>query len=404
MKNVVITGAVRTAVGAYMGSLKTVPPEELAVPVLKEVLVRSGITPNEVEQIIMGDVLSAEPNLARTSSLMAGYNIETPAFKVDRQCGSAMQAIINGVQAIKAGDERVIVAGGTENMSRGPYYLQPEIRYQGFRSGDGKVIDSFQYATTHSHPYKLYPNLNMGLTAENIAKQYNITREMQDQFAYESQMKYKAAVEAGKFEDEILPITVKAGRKEFIFSVDEHPKMDTTPESLAALKPAFLRDGTGTVTAGNSSGMNDGASAVVLMDEERCAELGCNPLVRILATSSAGVDPAVMGLGPVPVIRQLLAKTGLKLEDIDLFELNEAFAAQSLGCLIELGMGPGTELYDRVNVNGGAIAHGHALSNSGTRILTTMIYEMKRRDAEYGIATLCCGGGQGVGILVQNCR
>lgn len=403
MSCAVITGAVRTAVGAYLGSLKTVPPEELAVPVLKEVLVRSGITPNEVEQVIMGDVLSAEPNLARTASLMAGYKIETPAYKVDRQCGSALQAVINAVQAIRAGDERVIVAGGTETMSRSPYYLAPEVRYQGYRAGNSQVIDAFAYATTHSHPHKLYPDLNMGLTAENVARRYDISREMQDQFAYESQMKYKAAYEAGKFREEILPVVVKRGKKEFLFSVDEHPRMETTRESLAALKPAFLEDGTGTVTAGNSSGMNDGASAVVVMDEDRCMELGCVPLVRILATSAAGVDPSVMGLGPVPVVRDLLTKTGLTLNDIDLFELNEAFAAQSLGCLIELGMGMGTGLYKRVNVNGGAIAHGHALGNSGTRILTTMIYEMRRRDARYGIAALCCGGGQGVGILIENC-
>lgn len=403
MRNCVITSAVRTPVGAYLGSLKTIPPDELAAPILAEVLKRSGIEAKDVDQVILGDVLSHEPNLARLASLLAGYPIETPAFTVDRQCGSSLQAVMSAVQLILAGDADVVVAGGSENMSRAPYYLADSVRYEGYRSGDSTVTDSFAYASTHSHPAKLYPNLNMGLTAENVAKKYGISRKLQDEFAYDSQMKYKAAYEAGKFADEILPVTVNIRKKEFVFSVDEHPKADVTLEGLAALKPAFLRDGTGTVTAGNSSGMNDGASAVVIMTEERSAQLGCRPLARILATASAGVDPALMGLGPVPTVRALLKKTGLNLEDISLFECNEAFAAQSLGCLIELGMEPDSKLYDRVNVNGGAIAHGHALSNSGTRLLSTLIYEMKRRSTQYGIATLCCGGGQGVATLIENC-
>lgn len=237
----------------------------------------------------------------------------------------------------------------------------------------------------------------MGLTAENIAKKYGITREMQDAFAYDSQMKYKAAYDAGKFKEEILPITVKDRKNEFVFDTDEHPKMDTTLTSLGGLKPAFLQDGTGTVTAGNSSGMNDGASAAVVMSTVKAYQLGIKPLVRILATASAGVDPALMGMGPVPAIRKILNKTGLSLSDIDLYEFNEAFAAQSLGCMIELGMEPGSKLYERVNVNGGAIAHGHALSNSGTRLMTTLIHEMKRRNSKYGLVTLCCGGGPGCG-------
>lgn len=403
MRNCVITGAVRTPVGAYLGSLKTVPPEELAVPVLKEVLRRSDISPEVVDQVILGDVLSHEPNIARIAALMAGYKIETPAFSVNRVCSSSLQAVINAVQSIKAGDEDVIVAGGTESMSRAPYYLADTVRFEGFRAGDSEVRDAFAYASSHAHPVSIYKNLNMGLTAENVAKKYQISRKLQDEFAYDSQMKYKAAFEAGKFKDEILPVIVKVRKQEFEFSTDEHPKPDTTLESLAGLKPVFLNDGSGTVTAGNSSGMNDGASAVVLMNEERADALGSKPLVRIIATVSVGVDPEVMGLGPIPAIKKLLSKSGLTLNDIDLFELNEAFAAQALGCLLELDMEPGTKLYDRVNVNGGAIAHGHALGNSGTRIMTTMIYEMKRRNAGYGIATLCCGGGQGVAVLIQNC-
>ncbi len=402
MKEVVITSAVRTPVGAYLGSLKTVPPEDLAVPILKEVIRRSGIPSSEVDQVILGDVLSHEPNIARIASLMAGYPIETPAYSVDRQCGSSLQAVISAAQSIAAGDEEVIVAGGTENMSRAPYYLADTVRYEGFRSGHSEVRDAFQYASSHAHPVSLYPNLNMGLTAENIAKKYNITREMQDQFAFESQKKYSAAAQANRFHGEILPVTVQVRKNSFVFSEDEHPKPDTTLETLSKLKPAFLRDGSGTVTAGNASGMNDGASAVVVMNGDKARALGVAPFARIVSWASSGVDPALMGLGPVGAIQKVLAKSGLALQDIDLFELNEAFAAQSLGCLLNLGMEPGTALYDRVNVNGGAIAHGHALGNSGTRILTTLLYELKRRKKTFGIATLCCGGGQGVAVLVEN--
>ncbi len=402
MKQIVITSAVRTPVGAYLGSLKSVPPEELAAPILTEVIRRSGIPASEVEQVILGNVLSHEPNIARLSSLLAGYAIETPAYSVDRQCGSALQAVIDGTHAIAAGDESVVVAGGTESMSRAPYYLVDTVRYEGLRSGDSKIWDAFQYASSHAHPVALYPNLNMGLTAENVAKKYGITREMQDQFALDSQRKCKEAVQAGRFDEELMPVTVKTRKSSFVFSADEHPKPDTTWEKLCALKPAFLRDGTGSVTAGNASGMNDGASAVVLMDSEKASALGVTPMARVAACATSGVDPALMGLGPVSAIQILLKKAKLTLNDIDLFELNEAFAAQSLGCLLELGMEPGTALYERVNVNGGAIAHGHALGNSGTRILTTLLYELRRRQKRFGIAALCCGGGQGVAILVEN--
>lgn len=404
MGNVVITSAVRTAVGAYLGSLKTVPPEDLVKPVLEDVLKRSGITPDEVDHVILGDVLSHMPNIARVASLKAGYNVETPAFTVDRQCSSSLQAVVSAVQSLKAGDDKVVVAGGVESMSRAPYYMPDHYRYEGFRMGDFKVSDAFAFASSNAHPAALYPGLNMGLTAENVAKKYNITREMQDEFAFNSQQKYKSAHSAGLFKEEILPVEVKLRKESFIFDTDEHPKPDTNLDKLAVLKPAFLRDGTGTVTAGNSSGMNDGASAVVLMTEERAYELGCRPLVKVVTTAAAGVDPNVMGLGPVPAVRKALKLAGLELADIDLFEFNEAFSAQALGCLIELGMGPGTELYERVNMNGGAVAHGHALGNSGTRILTTLIYEMKRRKSRYGLATLCIGGGQGLAVIVESCE
>lgn len=400
MKKCVITGAVRTAVGGYLGSLKTIPAYELGSLVLNEAAKRSKLDKSSVDQIIMGDVLSKTPNLARVSALLAGFDESIPGFSVDRQCGSALQAVVSAVHAILCSEAEIVIAGGAESMSRAPYYMPPYIRYQGCRMNRFTVEDAFEYASSHAHPEERYPGLNMGITAENVAKRYGITREQQDQFAYESQRKAVAARAKGAFRDEILPVEVTLRKQSFVFDEDEHMKEDTTLEGLAKLRPVFLKDGT--VTAGNASGMNDGASAVAVMSEERAAELGIEPLVRIVSSSAAGVDPSVMGLGPVPAVRLALEKAGLALSDIDLFELNEAFAAQSLGCLIELGMEPGTELYSRVNVNGGAIAHGHALGNSGTRILTTLIYELRRRNARYGLASLCIGGGQGIAMIIEN--
>ena len=404
MKNIVITGAARTAVGAYLGSLKTVEAQDLGACVLKEACKRSNIGLDQVEQVIMGDVYGYTPNVARCSALMAGIPIETPAFSVDRQCASSLQAVVSAMYEINSGDADIILAGGVETMSRLTYYLPPNARYEGFRLGDSHLYDTFSHGVTIVQPPQLYPGLNMGLTAENVAAKYNITREDQDRFACDSQRKAAEAQKAGKFKDEIVPFEVKLRKSSFIFDTDEHLKPDTTMETLAKLKPAFKKDGTGTVTAGNASGMNDGASAVVVMSEDKANELGIKPLVRIISSSSAGVDPSIMGTGPVPAIKKALKKANMKLEDIDLFELNEAFAAQSIGCLRELGMDMGTELYKRVNVNGGAIAHGHALANSGTRILTTLIYEMKRRDSRYGLATLCIGGGQGMALIVENVK
>ena len=402
MEQCVITGAVRTPVGAYLGGLKTVPAYQLGSLVLDEVVKRGGIEKGDVEQVIMGDVLSKTPNLARVSALVAGFDQSTPAFSVDRQCGSALQAVVSAVQAIQSEDAKIVLAGGAESMSRAPYFMPPSIRYEGVRMNKFQVEDAFEYASSHAHPVEQFPNLNMGLTAENVAKRYGITREQQDAFAYDSQRKWAEAHKAGKFQEELLPVEVHLRKSSYIFDTDEHPKPDTTLEKLAKLRPAFLRDGTGTVTAGNASGMNDGTSAVVVMAENTAKEKGIKPLVRVVSSATAGVDPSVMGLGPVPATHKALERAGLKLEDIGLFELNEAFAAQSLGCLIELGMTPGTPLYERVNVNGGAIAHGHALGNSGTRILTTLIYEMKRRKVQYGLATLCIGGGQGIAMIVEN--
>lgn len=403
MKTCVITGAVRTAVGAYLGSLKTVEAQDLGAAVLKEAARRSNVELDQIEQVIMGDVYGYTPNVSRCASLLAGIPEKVPAFTVDRQCASSLQAVASAVYEITSEEAEIVLAGGVEVMSRLTYYLHPSARYEALRLGDKPLYDTFVHGTTIVQPNALYPGLNMGLTAENVAERYSISREEQDKFALDSIRKMKAAMNAGKFKDEVLPFEVILRKSSFVFDTDEHIKPDTTLESLAKLKPAFKRDGTGTVTAGNSSGMNDGASSVVVMSEEKADELGCKPLVKIVGVSSAGVDPGVMGLGPVPAVKKVLEKTGLTLEDMDLIELNEAFAAQSLGVLKELGMDMGTEMYKRVNVNGGAIAHGHALANSGTRLLTTLIYEMKRRGSRYGLATLCIGGGQGMALIVENC-
>lgn len=402
MKQLVITGATRSAVGGYLGSLKTVEAQDLGAAAIQAAAARGGISLEQVDEVIFGDVYGYTPNVARCAALMAGVPEETPAFTVDRQCASSLQAVQSACYEINAGEADIIIAGGVEIMSRMTYYLPPSSRYEPLRLGDKPLYDTFSHGVTIVQPQAKYPGTNMGITAENVAERYHITREEEDAFSVDSQNKMKEAQDAGKFKDEIFPFEVKQRKGSFVFDTDEHIKPDTTMESLGRLRPCF-KDG-GVVTAGNSSGMNDGASAVVIMTEEKAKELGVEPLVRIVGTSSAGVDPRYMGLGPVPAIRKLLKKTGLELADIDLFELNEAFAAQSLGCLKELGMDMGTELYSRVNVNGGAIAHGHALANSGTRILTTMIYELKRRNGRYGLASLCIGGGQGMAILVENCR
>jgi acetyl-CoA C-acetyltransferase len=302
-----------------------------------------------------------------------------------------------------AGNTRVALAGGTENMSRSPYYLPLSVRYESFRMGEKTLSDAFSYCSGFDYaPVKgaAPEKCNMGLTAENVAALYHISRESQDEFALDSQRKTAAAMAAGRFKDEILPIEARERKGVTLVDTHDNPKPDTTLDGLAQLKPAFKKDGT--VTAGNSSGMNDGASAVVLMSEAAADKLNCAPLCGIIASAATGVDPRTMGLGPAKAIPLALKKAGLALEDIDLFEINEAFAAQALGCLIELGMAPGAGLYQRVNVNGGAIAHGHALGNSGTRILTTLIYELKRRNGRYGVASLCIGGGQGIALVIEN--
>jgi acetyl-CoA C-acetyltransferase len=402
MKEIVITGAARTAVGGYLGTLKTLKSREMASAVILEALRRSNTEKERVDHVIMGEVLGVG-NLARAATLQAGLPETVPGYTVDRQCGSSLQAIVNGAQEITAGSAEVVVAGGAEAMSSMFYIMPPSIRYQGLRLGNAQMLDIFDYsASSCVQPPELYPGLNMGITAENVAEKFSISRKEQDSFALDSQMKAAAAQNAGKFTDEIVPLEFKAGKRDVVFDQDEHPKPGTTMETLAALRPAFKKDGT--VTAGNASGMNDGASAVVLMSADKAGELGARPLARIISYASAGVDPRLMGLGPVPAIQKAISLAGLSLSDIDLFEINEAFAAQSLGVLKELGMEPGSPLYGRVNVNGGAIAHGHALGNSGSRLMTTLLYEMARRGARRGVVSLCIGGGQGIAMVVENCQ
>ena len=400
MEEIVITSAVRTPVGAYLGSLRTVEAQDLGALVIKEAAKRSRIELDQLDQVVFGDVYGYTPNVARCAALLAGVPDEVPAYTVDRQCASSLQAVMSGMYELMAGEADIICAGGVEVMSRLTYYLDPSTRYEPLRMGDKKLYDTFAHGVTIVQPRALYPGLNMGLTAENVAQRYHITRHEQDAFALDSPRNMAAAQSAGKFDEELVPVEVRERKRTFLFEKDEHNRPDTTMESLAKLKPAFKEGGT--VTAGNSSGMNDGASSVILMTKRKADELGVTPMARIVSMSSAGLDPSIMGLGPVPATRKALKKANLTIENMDLIELNEAFAAQSLGCLKEMGLDMGTEGYAKVNVNGGAIAHGHALANSGTRILTTLLYELRRRGGIYGLASLCIGGGQGMACIVEN--
>ncbi len=401
MKRCVITSAARTPVGGYLGSLKTVEAQDLCKLVISESIRRSQLEGSQIEEVIMGDVYGYTPNVARCGALLAGIPERVPAFTVDRQCASSLQAVISASHEIGAGEAKIVVAGGVETMSRMLYYLPPSARYEGFRMGNANLYDAFSHGVTMVQPEALYPGLNMGLTAENVAEKYGITREEQDDFAFDSQRKAAEAIRLGKFKEEIVPVEVRVRRDSFVFDQDEHPRPDTTKESLAGLRPVFKKGGT--VTAGNASGMNDGASAVVVMEEEAAVQAGIKPLVKILSSATVGVDPSIMGIGPAPAIRKALEKAGLQLEDMDLIELNEAFAAQALGVLRELKISVDSPLYERINVNGGAIALGHALGNSGTRLLTTLIYELRRRKAKYGLVSLCIGGGMGSAMIVENC-
>ena len=396
MKSVVIACALRTPVGSIGGVFKDISDVDLAQTVLNAVAVRSGIDKAIVDEIVLGQAKqhADAPNIARVAALKAGFPEEVPAYTVHRQCSSGLQAILDAVWQIQAGYGDVIVAGGVESMSTAPYYLR-NARY-GYRSGNGVLVDPNTESQPKSQPEEMYGSFSMGMTAENLAEKYGISRTEQDEFAYASHVKAIAATDAGRFTDEIVPMSVAAGKgQSTLVDVDEGPRRDTSLEKMSKLKPAFKEGGT--VTAGNSSTRNDGAAAVLVVSEEKAIELGLKPLVRFVAAGIAGVNPTIMGIGPVPATRKALQRSGLSLQDIGLIELNEAFAAQSLAVVKELDLNR-----EILNVNGGAIALGHPLGCSGTRISVTLIHEMVRRNTRYGLATICVAGGLGVSAIFEN--
>ena len=390
-RDVFVVSTARTAIGTFGGSLKDVPNTQLATTAVKAAIQRSGLAPDAVGHVVMGNVIPTDTKdayLARVAAIDAGCPIETPAFNVNRLCGSGLQAIISAAQAIGYGDCDVAVGGGSESMSRGPYF-DTAARY-GARMGDAKSID-YMLGILHDPWQKMH----MGITAENVAERYKISREMQDQLALESQRRAAAAIAAGYFKDQIVPVTLKSKKGDVQYATDEHFRPGATMDDMAKLKPVFVKEN-GTVTAGNASGINDGAAAVVVMTAKKAAALGLKPLARIAAFGTSGLDPATMGMGPVPASRKALQRAGWNAADVDLFELNEAFAAQACAVNKELGIDPA-----KVNVNGGAIAIGHPIGASGCRILVTLLHEMQRRDAKKGLAALCIGGGMGVSLALE---
>ena len=394
MTDVVIVSAVRTALGRLGGALKDVQPEDLAQVVITAAVERAGIEPASVDEVVMGQTKQSADaaNLARVAALKAGFPVEVPAYTVMRQCGSGLQAVGNALQAIRAGDAEIVVAGGAESMSLAPYYLRGA-RF-GFRLGNSVLVDPNTESQPRSQPYEVYGDLTMGLTAENLVERYGITREEQDAFALRSQERAFAAIAAGRFEDEIVPVEVPARKgPATVFAVDEYPRR-TSLEQLAALEP-FFKEG-GSVSPGNSSGRNDGAACLVLMSADAARARGIEPLATVRAHAVAGVDPRYMGIGPVPASRKALERAGLTLDDIGLVEINEAFAAQTIACVRELGLDE-----DTLNVNGGAIALGHPLGCSGARILTTLLHEMRKRGTRFGLAGICIAGGQGMATIIE---
>ena len=390
MDDVVIVAAGRTAVGKFGGSLAKIPASELGAHVIKGLLAQTGIDPNLIGEAILGQVLTAAvgQNAARQAVIKAGLPSSIPAFTINKVCGSGLKATHLAAQAIKCGDANIIIAGGQENMSASPHAMNGS--RDGFRMGDFKMIDTMIVDGL----WDVYNQYHMGITAENVAKKYEVTRAEQDEFALQSQLKAEAAQKAGKFKDEILPLEIANKKGTVVFDSDEYIKPGSTLESLTGLRPAFAKDGT--VTAGNASGLNDGAAAVIMMSASQAKELGLKPLARIKAYASSGLDPAVMGMGPVSASRLCLKKAGWTHEELDLMEINEAFAAQAIAVNKEMGWDT-----SKINVNGGAIAIGHPIGASGARILVTLIHEMIRRDAKKGLASLCIGGGMGVALAVE---
>ena len=391
MTEVVIVAARRTAIGSFGGSLSGIDATDLGALVLKSLLEETGVKPEQVCEVIMGQVLTAGcgQNPARQATLKAGFPVTTPALTINQVCGSGLKAVELGAQAIKAGDAEIVIAGGQESMSRAPYLL-PSMR-TGARMGDSNVIDCM----IKDGLWDVYNNYHMGITAENVAEKYNISRDAQDELSVQSQNKAEAAQDAGKFKEEIVPVTIPQKKGDpIVFDQDEFIRKGATIDSIKKPRPAFKKDGT--VTAANASGINDGAAAVMLMTAEKAKELGLTPLATVRAYASTGVEPAIMGIGPVSATQATLKRAGWNLEDLDLVEANEAFAAQALGVAGELKWD-----MSKVNVNGGAIALGHPIGASGCRILVTLLHEMKRRDAKKGLATLCIGGGMGTALAVE---
>ncbi|WP_434776265.1 acetyl-CoA C-acetyltransferase [Pseudomonas oryzihabitans] len=391
MQDVVIVAATRTAVGSFQGSLANVPAVELGAQVIRALLEQTGVDPAQVDEVILGQVLTAGAgqNPARQAAVKAGLPHEVPALTLNKVCGSGLKAVQLAVQAIRCGDAEIVVAGGMENMSLAPYVL-PKVR-TGLRLGHAELVDTM----LSDGLWDAFNDYHMGQTAENLVQQYQISREAQDAFAARSQQRAAAAVESGRFQEEITPISIPQRRGEpLLFATDEGIRADTTAEGLARLRPAFTKDGS--VTAGNASSLNDGAAAVLVMSAAKATALGLTPLAHIAAYASAGVDPAIMGIGPVSATRKTLEKAGWQLADVDLIEANEAFAAQALAVGQELGWDD-----EKVNVNGGAIALGHPIGASGCRVLVTLLHELRRRDGRRGLATLCIGGGQGVALAVE---
>lgn len=394
MREIVILSAARTAVGKFGGSLAGIPAEKLGSIAIAEALKRAGVAPEQVSEVLMGCVLQAGQgqNPARQASIHAGIPKEVPAMTVNMVCGSGLRAVNLAAAELLTGEAELVVAGGMENMSAAPYLL-PAARF-GYRMNDGKMVDGM----VHDALWDAFYDVHMGVTAENIAKEFAISRAEQDAFAAASQQKCETARKAGIFKEEIVPVEVKQKKSTFLFNTDEQPRDGVTAESIAKLRPAFLPDGT--VTAANASGINDGAAALVLTTAEKAAELGLKPMARWIAGASAGVEPAVMGLGAAEAALKVMAKTGITLDQLSLIEANEAFASQSIACA---RVGGWESCMEKVNVNGGAIALGHPVGASGARILTTLLYELNRRGGGKGLATLCVGGGMGVAAIVEAC-
>lgn len=391
MRDVVIVSAVRTPVGSFCGTLGQIPAADLGALAVSEAIKRAGITPDQVDEVILGNVLQAGlgQNPARQASMKAGIPMEVPSWTLNKVCGSGLKTIVCAAQAIMAGDADIVVAGGMESMSLAPYVLSKA--RTGYRMGNDTIVDSM----INDGLTDAFDKIHMGITAENIAEQFNISREEQDRYAVTSQNRAEASIKAGKFTEEIVPVSIPQRKGDpVIVSQDEFPRFGATYEAVAKLRPAFKKDGT--VTAANASGINDGAAALVVMAKEKAEELGLTPLATIKSWASAGVDPKIMGTGPIPASRKALEKAGLKIEDIDLIEANEAFASQTLRVAKALNLDPA-----KTNVNGGAIALGHPVGASGTRILVSLLHEMKRSNLQRGLATLCIGGGQGIALIVE---